>query len=84
MGWNGRRVRGTAWRWPSGYGYQRWSVGGILPAIFLSQAYWYSGYAALGFEAPPWGYQWVRYGNDLLLVQISTGQVVDAEYGVFY
>ncbi|MGA2951742.1 MAG: RcnB family protein [Caulobacteraceae bacterium] len=84
MGWNGRRVHGPRWNWPSGYGYQRWSVGGILPAIFLSQAYWYSGYAALGFEAPPWGYQWVRYGPDLLLVQIGTGRVVDVEYGVFY
>jgi hypothetical protein len=84
MGWNGRRVRGPRWNWPSGYGYQRWTVGGILPALFLSQAYWYADYASLGFEAPPWGYQWVRYGPDLLLVQISTGRVVDAEYGVFY
>lgn len=84
MGWNGRRVRGPAWRWPAGYGYQRWSVGGILPALFLSQAYWYADYASLGFEAPPWGYQWVRYGPDLLLVQIATGRVVDVEYGVFY
>jgi hypothetical protein len=83
-GWNGRRVRLGGWAWPSGYGYQRWVVGGILPAIFLSQAYYYSDYAQLGFEAPPWGYQWVRYGPDLLLVNISTGQVADVEYGVFY
>jgi len=83
-GWNGRRVRLGGWAWPSGYGYQRWVVGGILPAIFLSQAYYYSDYGQLGFEAPPWGYQWVRYGPDLLLVNIATGQVADAEYGVFY
>jgi Ni/Co efflux regulator RcnB len=29
------------------------------------------------------GYQWVRYGPDLLLVDIATGQVVDVRYGVF-
>ena len=83
-GWNGRRWRGGAWSWPAGYGYQRWAVGGILPGLFLAQTYYFADYAQLGFEAPPWGYQWVRYGPDLLLVNIATGQIADAEYGVFY
>lgn len=83
-GWNGRRYRGGAWSWPSGYRYQRWGVGAILPSIFFSSAYYFADYASLGFEDPPWGYQWVRYGPDLLLVNISTGQVMDEEYGVFY
>jgi Ni/Co efflux regulator RcnB len=29
------------------------------------------------------GYQWIRYGPDLFLVDIATGNVVDVRYGVF-
>jgi len=83
-GWNGQRYRGGRFNYPSGFGYQRWVIGGILPAIFLSHAYYFADYASLGFEAPPWGYQWVRYGPDLLLVNSNNGQVMDVEYGVFY
>jgi Ni/Co efflux regulator RcnB len=35
-------------------------------------------------EPPPPGFQWVRYGPDLLLVNVVTGQVADVAYGVFY
>jgi len=81
--WNGQRFRGSRWSWPRGYGYQRWWIGGILPAIFLSQAYWFDDYSDLGFGPPPYGCEWVRYGPDLLLVDIDSGQIVDVEYGVF-
>jgi Ni/Co efflux regulator RcnB len=82
--WNGHRYRAGGWDWPRGYGYRRWWIGGILPGIFLSQAYWFDDYADLGFGPPPYGCEWVRYGPDLLLVNIDTGQVLDVEYGVFY
>lgn len=81
--WNGQRYRGAHWVWPRSYGYRRWWIGGILPAIFFSQAYWFDDYASLGFDAPPYGFEWVRYGPDLLLVNVTTGQIVDVEYGVF-
>jgi Ni/Co efflux regulator RcnB len=32
---------------------------------------------------PPAGYVWVRVGADALLVSIATGEVLQAEYGVF-
>jgi Ni/Co efflux regulator RcnB len=38
---------------------------------------------ALGLIAPPANFQWVRYGPDLMLVNILTGNVVDIQYGVF-
>ena len=61
----------------------RWSAGALLPAIFLSTAYFYDGYAPLGLYAPPPGFRWVRYGPDLLLVNLTTGRVQDVAYGVF-
>jgi Ni/Co efflux regulator RcnB len=81
--WGGTRIYGRPYAWPHGYGYVRRPVGWIMPHPFLTSAYFYSGWATLGLAAPMAGYQWVRYGPDLLLVQIGTGRVADVRYGVF-
>ena len=70
--------------YPPGFGYRRWIVGAALPPLFLAPAYYYAGWAAFGLAPPQPGYQWVRYGPDLLLVNVSSGQVVDTVYGAFY
>jgi len=70
--------------YPAGWAYRRWAVGAVLPALFLTSAYFYADWATLGLTAPPPGFEWVRYGPDLLLVNVTTGQVVDVAYGVFY
>jgi len=78
------RVHLAPFVYPRGFAYRRWVVGGVLPAIFLTQAYFYADWGALGLPPPDPGFQWVRYGPDLLLVNVATGQVVDVIYGVFY
>ncbi len=78
------RVHIAPFIYPPGFAYRRWVVGGVLPAVFLAPAYYYAGWASLGLTAPAAGFQWVRYGPDLLLVNVATGQVVDVAYGVFY
>jgi hypothetical protein len=70
--------------YPHGWAYRRWGIGATLPGLFLVPAYYYAGWAALGLPPPEPGFQWVRYGPDLLLVNVATGQVVDVAYGVFY
>ena len=82
-GWH-HSLRGPAFRYPSGFAYQRWTTGAILPSAFLSAPYFYDGYASLGLAPPPAGYRWVRYGPDLLLVNVFTGRVADVVDGVFY
>jgi Ni/Co efflux regulator RcnB len=77
-------IRGPAFRYPPGFGYRRWSTGAILPPIFLTAPYFYDGFAPLGLGPPPPGYRWVRYGPDLLLVNVVTGRVADVVDGVFY
>ena len=81
---NFRPQRATSFRYPRGYRYQRWSVGRLLPSIFLSPSYYYDGYASFGIGAPPRGYRWVRYGSDLLLVNRQTGRIARVIYGAFY
>jgi len=77
-------MRGPAFRYPPGFGYRRWLSGAVLPSVFLSGAYFYDNYAALGLGPPPAGYRWVRYGPDLLLVNIATGRIADVVDGTFY
>lgn len=79
-----QRVHASVFRYPRGYRYRRWSIGAVLPRIFLSRAYYYNDWYDLGFGPPPPGYAWVRFGPDLLLVNIYTGRVRDVVYGVFY
>jgi hypothetical protein len=78
------RVHLAPFVYPRGWAYRRWAIGAVLPPLFLAPAYYYSGWAALGLPPPQPGFQWVRYGPDLLLVNVTTGQVVDTVYGAFY
>lgn len=83
-GRNFTRVHAAPFVYPGGWGYRRWGIGMVLPPLFLVPAYYYTDWAAMGLPPPDPGFQWVRYGPDLLLVNISTGQVVDVIYGAFY
>jgi hypothetical protein len=81
------RVHIAPFVYPPGWAYRRWAIGAVLPPLFLVPAYYYyyyGGWASLGLPPPQPGFQWVRYGPDLLLVNVTTGQVVDTVYGAFY
>ncbi len=78
------RVRVAPFVYPAGWGYQRWVIGALLPPLFLAPDYYYADWAVLGVEAPEPGFQWVRYGPDLVLVNVATGEIVDVVYGAFY
>ncbi|HWA04616.1 MAG TPA: RcnB family protein [Rhizomicrobium sp.] len=81
-GWS-VKIHGPAFRYPRGWRYRRWAIGAILPALFLANEYYYDDYASAGLQTPPPGYRWVRYGDDLLLVNVRTGEVEDTAYDVF-
>lgn len=79
-----RPIHGNPFRYPRGYAYRKWTIGLLLPRLFLSSSYYFDGYGPLGIGAPPPGCRWVRYGPDLLLVSVRTGKIVDVIYGAFY
>jgi Ni/Co efflux regulator RcnB len=79
------RFRAQPYRWPRGYNNAsfRWSLNQLLPGAFFSQSYYIDPYQyGLPWAEP--GYQWVRVGNDALLIDSFTGMIVDMAPGVFY
>ena len=77
------RIHAPPFAYPRGWGYRQWYIGAVLPPLLFAPAYFYPGWATLGLQAPAPGYQWVRYGPDLLLVNLGTGEVEDVVYGAF-
>lgn len=69
---------------PQGWYSRHWGYGDILPAFFWTQNYWISDYYDYGLVAPPPGFVWVRDGDDALLVDTDTGEILQVVYGVFY
>ncbi len=76
--------RGAAWVPPSGYAYRRWHYGEFLPSGWFAAQFWIGDYDYYGLAVPPYGYEWVRFGPDALLVDTYTGEVVESVYGLFY
>ena len=68
---------------PSGYSYSRYSVGMRAPSMFLGGHYEVAHYSTYGLETPPDGLTWIRVGDDALLIDGNTGEVVQADYGLF-
>lgn len=68
---------------PHGWYSHHWTYGEILPALFWSQTYWLTDFYDYGLDAPPPGFVWVRDGDDALLVDMSSGEILQVDYGVF-
>jgi len=68
---------------PSGWVNRHWGFGDRLPRAYWASQYLLADYWLFGLEVPPVDYEWVRVGPDALLISLSTGEVLQAEYGVF-
>ncbi|WP_293369234.1 RcnB family protein [Phenylobacterium sp.] len=79
-----RRFSAGAYRQPQGYSYRRWGYGDRLPPAYFGRSYWLTNFLAYGLFGPPPGLVWIRVGPDALLIDEYSGEVVRAEYGVFY
>jgi Ni/Co efflux regulator RcnB len=68
---------------PAGWVERRWGFGMVLPRAYWAAPYLIADYWLFALEVPPAGYEWVRVGGDAMLVNITTGEILQAEYGVF-
>jgi len=68
---------------PPGWSAHRWGFGEILPRAYWGPQFILADYWLFALEVPPTGYEWVRDGNDALLVNTDSGEILQVEYGVF-
>jgi len=66
------------------YSYSRFGVGSYMNSLFFGSSYWIAN--PWQYRLPDvWGpYRWVRYYDDVLLVNTYTGEVVDVIYDFFW
>lgn len=67
-----------------GYGYRRYSVGLILDQLLFGQRYWISNPYYYRLPPAPYGTQWIRYYNDVILVDVYTGEILDVIHDFFW
>jgi len=83
-GWNGHRYRAPVrYIYPRGYASNSWRVGYHVPSVFLRADY-YVDYRPYRLAPPPYGCRWVRIDGDLLLIELVSGEIIDALFEFFY
>ena len=71
------------YRRPSGWAPHHWGYGQILPRAYWGPQFLLADYWLFALEVPPVGFEWVRDDTDALLINTSTGEILQVEYGVF-
>jgi Nickel/cobalt transporter regulator len=69
---------------PYGYGYQRFGIGIYLDNVLFGSRYRISDPWQYRLPEARWPYEWVRYYDDVLLVDTRTGYVVDVINDFFW
>jgi len=69
---------------PDGYVYEPRAVGYVFAPDYLTEKYWLNDYATYHLGAPPAGQRYIRYGNDVALIDIATGKVISVYSPFFY
>lgn len=77
------RFSAGVYAWPYGYGYRPYYVGAYLPSVFWNSDYYITDYALYDLAPPPPDFEWIRYGPDLLLINVQTGQIAQSIPGAF-
>jgi Ni/Co efflux regulator RcnB len=78
------RYRYGAYHAPHGYYYRTWRRGDHLPRGWYGSSYVVYDWRPYRLYSPPYGYHWVRVGNDVLLTALATGIVLDVIYDIWY
>ena len=79
-----KHFRSGSYNAPQGYQYRHWSYGERLPRGYFVRDYWIGDFMMFGLFAPPSDLVWVRVGDDALLIDRDSGEIIQVRYGVFY
>ncbi len=78
------RYHVAAYQAPYGYVARSWRYGQHLPTGYYARNYWITDFLVYALFAPPRGYVWVRVGDDALLINEYTGEIIAVEQRSFY
>jgi len=76
--------RGDRYVGPRGYVYRPVAIGYRFAPRYYGSRYVVSDYARYRLPRPVAYHQWIRYGNDVVLVNIRTGRVAQVNRGFFW
>ena len=76
--------RRPAYQGPRGYHYRPVAVGYRFQPAYYGNRYWVNDYARYRLPAPRAGHRWVRYGNDVVMVNMRSGRAVTVYNGFFW
>ncbi|MFT3965157.1 MAG: RcnB family protein [Sphingobium sp.] len=86
--WRDYRARDRAlyargdWRAP--FRYERFSTGSRLRPAYFDRRYYISDYRRYRLPVPPGDARWVRHYDDVILVSLRSGRVLDVIHGFFW
>jgi hypothetical protein len=66
------------------YNYSRLSIGFQLGSGFYGDNYWLTDPWQYRLPNAPYGTRWIRYYDDVLLVDVYSGEVIDVIYDFFW
>lgn len=83
--WQQAQRRYSAGRYvaPRGYTVRQWTYGQRMPTYYRANQYVVNDYGRYGLRQPPYGYQYVRSGNDVVLTAVATGLITAVIAGLF-
>lgn len=79
-----QRYRGFVYRPPPGFYARSWAFGEILPHGWYEPQHRILDWWSYGLPIPPIGYDWVRVGDDVLLVDSFSGRIVQVVRNLFW
>jgi Ni/Co efflux regulator RcnB len=78
-----QRYRVPVYVYPRGYYVRAWRYGEYLPGGWYDTRY-YLDWRYFGLPYPPIGCEWVRVGDNALLVDVWTGEILSVWYDLFW
>ena len=79
-----RAQRGGRYYGPRGYNYRPVTPGYRFAPAYYGQRYWVNDWQRYRLARPYGAQRWVRYGNDVVLVDTRSGRVLQAYDGFYY
>lgn len=73
-----------AGNWRAPFGYSRWNVGAQLRPAYYNSRYYIADPYRYRLPRPSANLRWVRHYNDVLLVNVRTGRVMEVHRGFFW